>query len=98
MVRTPKRNVVVNDRAYRAKILFALNEDLADELSFIEDIAEENEKNYQLYHHRQRIVEEMSQRGTIDFSRELAFTQELIYADHKNYHVWSYRYSPSNTV
>jgi protein farnesyltransferase/geranylgeranyltransferase type-1 subunit alpha len=69
-----------------------LNEDLADELSFIEDIAEVNQKNYQIYHHRQRIVEEMSTRGIANFSRELAFTQELIEVDQKNYHVWSYRY------
>jgi hypothetical protein len=80
------------DRAYRARILFALNDDLTDELDFIDVIAEENPKNYQIFHHRQKIVEEMSKRGTANFERELDFTEQLIDADQKNYHVWSYRY------
>jgi protein farnesyltransferase/geranylgeranyltransferase type-1 subunit alpha len=70
-----------------------LNEDLSKELDFIEAIAEENSKNYQVYHHRQTIVEEMSKRGTANFKRELDFTEQLIDEDQKNYHVWSYRYS-----
>ena len=60
-------------------------------MDFIEGIAEENPKNYQVYHHRQRIVEEMSNRGIANFERELDFTEQLIDADQKNYHVWSYR-------
>jgi protein farnesyltransferase/geranylgeranyltransferase type-1 subunit alpha len=71
-----------------------LNDDLADELDFIDVIAEENPKNYQIFHHRQKIVEEMSKRGTANFERELDFTEQLIDADQKNYHVWSYRCSP----
>lgn len=82
----------VDSRAYRARILFALNEDLNDELSFIEDIAEENQKNYQIYHHRQRIVEEMAKRGIANFTRELEFSKQLLDLDQKNYHVWSYRF------
>jgi protein farnesyltransferase/geranylgeranyltransferase type-1 subunit alpha len=78
-------------RAYRARILFALNKDLLDELDFIEEIAEENPKNYQVFHHRQRIVQEMSNRGTANFERELDFTEQLLNDDQKNYHVWSYR-------
>jgi protein farnesyltransferase/geranylgeranyltransferase type-1 subunit alpha len=73
--------------------LFALNDDLADELDFIDVIAEENPKNYQIFHHRQKIVAEMSKRGTANFERELDFTEQLIDADQKNYHVWSYRYT-----
>jgi protein farnesyltransferase/geranylgeranyltransferase type-1 subunit alpha len=70
-----------------------LNGSLTDELEFIDAIAEENPKNYQIYHHRQTIVEEMSKRGLANFKRELDFTEQLIDADQKNYHVWSYRYS-----
>jgi len=81
----------VNVRAYRARILFAIGADLLEELDFIDGIVEENQKNYQIYHHRQAIVEEMSKRGKADFERELEFTQQLIDHDQKNYHVWSYR-------
>ena len=69
-----------------------MNADLTDELEFIDIIAEDNPKNYQVFHHRQRIIEAMAKLGTADFERELQFTQELILADSKNYHVWSYRY------
>lgn len=69
-----------------------MNGDLSDELDFIDGIAEENPKNYQVFHHRQKIVEEMSKRGTANFERELDFTKQMIEADHKNYHVWSYRF------
>lgn len=78
-------------RAYRASIIFALKADLAEELEFIDIIAEDNPKNYQVYHHRERIVLAMAKLGTADFERELKFTEELINADSKNYHVWSYR-------
>ena len=81
----------MGNRAYRARILFALKSDLNKELDFIEGIAEQNPKNYQIYHHRQVIVEEMSKRGIANFERELDFTQQLIDDDQKNYHVWSYR-------
>jgi protein farnesyltransferase/geranylgeranyltransferase type-1 subunit alpha len=67
--------------------------DLSDELDFIDGIAEENPKNYQIFHHRQRIVEEMSKRGKVNFERELDFTKQLISEDQKNYHVWSYRFA-----
>jgi protein farnesyltransferase/geranylgeranyltransferase type-1 subunit alpha len=80
-------------RAYRAKIIFALNADLVDELEFIDIISKDNHKNYQVYHHRQRILEAMLKQGIADLERELKFTEELIFADNKNYHVWSYRYS-----
>jgi hypothetical protein len=55
--------------------------DLVDELDFIEAIAEGNPKNYQVFHHRQRIVEEMSNRGIANFERELDFTEQLIDGD-----------------
>jgi protein farnesyltransferase/geranylgeranyltransferase type-1 subunit alpha len=67
---------------------------LGGELDFIDFIVEANQKNYQIYHHRQAIVEEMSKRGLADFERELNWTEQLIDEDQKNYHVWSYRYSP----
>jgi len=75
-----------------------LKDDLSDELDFIDAIAEENPKNYQIFHHRQKIVEEMSKRGIANFERELDFTKDLINADQKNYHVWSYRYCTSSLL
>lgn len=82
-------------RAFRTRILFALNSDLNDELDFTDGIVEENPKNYQIYHHRQLIVEEMSKRGNANFERELDFTERLIDQDQKNYHVWTYRFASS---
>jgi protein farnesyltransferase/geranylgeranyltransferase type-1 subunit alpha len=73
-------------------VIFALKENLTDELDFIDGIAESNTKNYQIYHHRQRIVDAMASAETADLARELDFASQLIEVDHKNYHVWSYRY------
>jgi protein farnesyltransferase/geranylgeranyltransferase type-1 subunit alpha len=81
----------IDSRAYRARILFSLHTSLVKELDFLDNIAQSNPKNYQIYHHRQSIVEEMSKRDIADFSRELDFTEKLIMQDQKNYHVWSYR-------
>lgn len=59
---------------------------LEEDFEFTDDMATENSKNYQIWHHRQWLVS-----TTGDASRELDFTARLIQADSKNYHAWSYR-------
>ncbi|OLL23775.1 Mevalonate kinase [Neolecta irregularis DAH-3] len=72
--------------AYRANILFASNEDLRDELKYIEPWAERFSKNYQIWHHRQTIIKNLR-----DPSGELGFTATILKKDPKNYHIWTYR-------
>ncbi|OZJ05495.1 hypothetical protein BZG36_01897 [Bifiguratus adelaidae] len=71
---------------YRQNILFALKADFQKELDWIDEIAEEKSKNYQVWHHRQVIVEKAK-----DPSREFAFINNILEEDAKNYHAWSYR-------
>jgi len=59
---------------------------LNGELDLIDDLAEENPKCYQLWHHRQLVVEKLN-----DPSRELEFIADMLADDSKNYHAWSYR-------
>lgn len=56
------------------------------DFTYTEQLATENAKNYQIWHHRQWLVT-----ITKDPSRELQFTADLINLDSKNYHAWSYR-------
>jgi protein farnesyltransferase/geranylgeranyltransferase type-1 subunit alpha len=73
---------------YRRAIMEALNDPELFEADFeyTEELATENAKNYQIWHHRQWLVTQ-----TKDLSRELDFTALLIGLDSKNYHAWSYR-------
>lgn len=60
--------------------------DLRKELEFVTEVALDNPKNYQIWHHRRCVVELLQ-----DPSAELEFSAELIDDDSKNYHAWSYR-------
>ncbi|KAI1710890.1 protein prenyltransferase alpha subunit repeat domain-containing protein [Ditylenchus destructor] len=71
---------------YRRNLLKTLNKDIAEELRFCEEMAAENPKNYQIWHHR-RVLVEMSK----DYSQELEFTATQLQDDSKNYHAWQYR-------
>ncbi|VDK17308.1 unnamed protein product, partial [Anisakis simplex] len=71
---------------YRRSLLKALDKDLKEELSFIEETIEENPKNYQVWHHLQILIEWMNDAGN-----ELAFTAKMIEEDSKNYHAWQLR-------
>ncbi|THG07340.1 hypothetical protein TEA_025845 [Camellia sinensis var. sinensis] len=73
---------------FRRLILEALNADLHDELDFIELIANDNSKNYQIWHHRRWVAEKL---GTDAMSTELEFTKKIFFIDAKNYHAWSHR-------
>jgi protein farnesyltransferase/geranylgeranyltransferase type-1 subunit alpha len=83
---------------FRASTLFALNSSLTDELSWVNTIALANQKNYQIWHHRQLLIEHLypslaSDRSKVlDLARsEAEFMTQMFELDSKNYHVWSYR-------
>ena len=71
---------------YRAQVLFALHADLRKELDWLNPVALKHLKNYQIWQHRQVIVDKV---GSAD--GEVDFIKEMFEKDAKNYHVWSYR-------
>ncbi|XP_066598441.1 protein farnesyltransferase/geranylgeranyltransferase type-1 subunit alpha [Prorops nasuta] len=71
---------------YRRDVLKALEKDLHEELQFSENIIEYTSKNYQVWHHRRCIVEQLR-----DPSKELQFIENILRKDAKNYHAWQYR-------
>lgn len=76
---------------YRAKILFALNKDLLDELAWLNGVSLKYLKNYQIWHHRQVLLESQTHFPNIP-EKELDFLMEMFAQDSKNYHVWTYRH------
>ncbi|KFY09354.1 hypothetical protein V492_05512, partial [Pseudogymnoascus sp. VKM F-4246] len=83
---------------YRASILFTLTFSLATELSWLNDVALSNQKNYQIWHHRQLLIDHLytsiaSSRAEVLklATSEIEFLTQMFAEDSKNYHVWSYR-------
>jgi protein farnesyltransferase/geranylgeranyltransferase type-1 subunit alpha len=83
---------------YRASTLFALTFVLADELAWLNDVALNNQKNYQIWHHRQLLIDNLyptisgDRAAVLKLAREeIAFLTQMFAEDSKNYHVWSYR-------
>lgn len=73
-------------RLYRAQILTAISADLRAELDWLNETALAHQKNYQIWHHRQLVVDRLdSPEG------ETSFIAQMFAQDAKNYHVWSYR-------
>ena len=73
-------------RLYRAKTVFATKRPLRTEIQWLNPIALRHLKNYQIWHHRQTIID------ALDSSEgEQEFLGEMFAQDSKNYHVWSYR-------
>ncbi|KAF2178640.1 farnesyltransferas-like protein [Zopfia rhizophila CBS 207.26] len=71
---------------YRAKVLSATNSDLSREIAWLNPTALRHLKNYQIWHHRQTIIDKLdSHVGEADF------IATMLEQDAKNYHVWSYR-------
>ncbi|KAF3082293.1 CAAX geranylgeranyltransferase alpha subunit [Orbilia oligospora] len=56
------------------------------ELDWVQSIAKQYEKNYQIWHHRQLIINHLN-----DSTGERERTNEMFASDSKNYHVWTYR-------
>ena len=71
---------------YRSSILSALSSDLRVELAWLDEIALSHQKNYQVWHHRQFLLDKIG-----DPDGEVRFVNAMFEQDAKNYHVWSYR-------
>ncbi|KGO60273.1 Protein prenyltransferase, alpha subunit [Penicillium expansum] len=76
---------------YRAKILFSLEKDLNEELSWLNDVSLKYLKNYQIWHHRQVLLSSKAHFPTFP-PKEANFLMEMFAQDSKNYHVWTYRH------
>jgi protein farnesyltransferase/geranylgeranyltransferase type-1 subunit alpha len=83
---------------YRASTLRALNTPIDKELSWMNEVALQNQKNYQIWHHRQILIDQLYPSISSDpaaiqalADSELAFMTQMFDEDSKNYHVWSYR-------
>lgn len=73
-------------RLYRAKTLSKLKSSLPDEITWLNLTALKHLKNYQIWHHRQTVIDALgSPEGEPDF------IATMLEQDSKNYHVWSYR-------
>lgn len=83
---------------FRFKIINALNISIPDEITWLNSVALENLKNYQIWHHRQLLLNAYAPTISDDadkvksFARsEVNFIKTMLEDDAKNYHVWSYR-------
>ncbi|KXH62325.1 prenyltransferase alpha subunit [Colletotrichum salicis] len=83
---------------YRFKIVQALEIPLVDEIDWLNEVSLEHIKNYQIWHHRQLLLDHYYEgiKATPDelkrFGRsETEFLTRMLEEDTKNYHVWSYR-------
>lgn len=79
---------------YRAQVILALSEQDEDqgvvrmhqEVEWLNPIALKNQKNYQIWQHRQVIIDRLNL-----MKGEVEFIMQMFSRDAKNYHVWSYR-------
>ncbi|KAH6611415.1 farnesyltransferase geranylgeranyltransferase type-1 subunit alpha [Trichoderma cornu-damae] len=84
---------------YRAKLVSALELPVVDEIQWLNGVAMENLKNYQIWHHRQLLLDRhhhAALRSDAEACRQFAksetdFISKILAQDTKNYHVWSYR-------
>ena len=88
---------------YRMQTLKNLDADIEEELEFLNDVSLRYIKNYQIWQHRQVLVERLAEQITEGkvageaeklekvVQKELMFLAEMFDKDQKNYHVWSYR-------
>ncbi|KAF8470843.1 hypothetical protein BDZ91DRAFT_719103 [Kalaharituber pfeilii] len=68
------------------------------EIEYLNRVAVQHEKNYQIWHHRQMVMDRVGellaeQKDKVKemIRSEHAFTAKMFDLDSKNYHVWSYR-------
>lgn len=73
---------------YRYHIILTMKKDIVTELNWVESIATENVKNYQIWYYRQLLLTELNEK---DPKREFPLIEVMLTDDPKNYHVWSHR-------
>lgn len=71
---------------YRRQCLRALGCNLVDELILMEQYCMEIPKNYQIWFHRQSLINDCK---FVD--HELELTEKILSDDSKNYHAWQHR-------
>ncbi|EGY20345.1 CaaX farnesyltransferase alpha subunit [Verticillium dahliae VdLs.17] len=83
---------------YRFRIIQALDLPLDDEFAWLNGVSLDHLKNYQIWHHRQLLLDHVHARIGSDATavKKLAhdeshFLRLILAEDTKNYHVWSYR-------
>lgn len=83
---------------YRASALFALKLPIEEEIEWMNNVALDNQKNYQIWHHRQLLIDYIYPTVSDNPAKlqaladsELEFMTQMFDEDCKNYHVWSYR-------
>lgn len=81
---------------YRAKLVMEVHKDdlelgLRGELEWLNEVALSHQKNYQIWHHRNLLVDKIGELGHVDKEAEQGFVEKMFELDAKNYHVWSYR-------
>lgn len=84
---------------YRFKIITTLSLPIPDEINWLNEVALANLKNYQIWHHRQLLmdyyyptIETSDPAAAKKLARsEQEFVGRILEEDTKNYHVWSYR-------
>lgn len=82
----------------RFKVLSVLAIPVPEEIEWLNAVSLANLKNYQIWHHRQLLMDyyhpqiESDPEAVKKLARaEAAFMKKMLEADTKNYHVWSYR-------
>jgi protein farnesyltransferase/geranylgeranyltransferase type-1 subunit alpha len=83
---------------YRASTILALGIPIDEELEWMNEVALRNQKNYQIWTHRQTLIDHIFPTLSADpaasqafAGAESAFMAEMFDEDAKNYHVWSHR-------
>lgn len=79
------------------KLMRANEYDIMEELEWCSNIALENEKNYQIWHYRGRIISLIVEtihdgdKDKFNIDGEHKIVSKMLENDEKNYHVWSYK-------
>lgn len=84
---------------YRASTILALDIPIDGEIEWMNEVAMENQKNYQIWTHRQTLINHIYPQLSADAAAaqafadaESAFMADMFDEDSKNYHVWSHRH------
>jgi protein farnesyltransferase/geranylgeranyltransferase type-1 subunit alpha len=83
---------------YRFSIISALNLSIPDEIEWLNQVALDHLKNYQIWQHRQLLMDhyyplisDSTETMAEVFKSETQFITQMLAEDTKNYHVWQYR-------